>query len=89
MFEKEFESDYPNIDLQWGSGGLSGEILAIYIAEKDNPKADTVWGLAAANLALLSKAGYLKGYVPEGVDQSNPNSVCASMKPPFWAGQFA
>ena len=36
---------------------LTGVITARFLAEKDNPRADIVWGLAASSLALFEARG--------------------------------
>ena len=39
----------------------TGVITARFLAEKDNPSADVVWGLAATSLLLFEKQGLLEG----------------------------
>src|SRR6476661_1015755 len=64
----------------------TGVITARFLAEKDNPKADIVLGLAASSLLLFKKAGLLEAYQPKGAD---------ALKPAFrssdgsWTGQDA
>lgn len=89
MFEKEFEADYPDIDLQWGARDSTGIITAKLLAEKNNPQADIVWGLAATSLVLLANEGYFEGYSPKGVDQLDSKYIDPSMDPPQWVGQRA
>ena len=89
MFEKEFEADYPDIDLQWGARDSTGIITAKLLAEKNNPQADIVWGLAATSLVLLANEGYFEGYAPKGVDQLDSKYIDPSMDPPQWVGQRA
>ena len=79
MFEKEFEADYPDIDLQWGARDSTGIITAKLLAEKNNPQADIVWGLAATSLVLLANEGYFEGYSPKGVDQLDSKYIDPSM----------
>ena len=89
MFEKEFEADNPDIDLQWGARDSTGIITAKLLAEKDNPQADIVWGLAATSLVFLSNVGYFEGYAPKGVENLDPKFVDPTMDPPLWVGQRA
>lgn len=87
MFEREFESDYPDIDLQWGARDSTGIITAKLLAEKDNPQADMVWGLPATSLVMLANQGYFQGYAPAGVDQLDAKYVDPTTEPPLWVGQ--
>ena len=88
-FEKEFEADYPNIDLKWGARDSTGIITAKLLAEKDNPQADIVWGLAATSLVFLANEGYFEGYAPKGLENLEAKYVDPSMDPPLWVGQRA
>ena len=75
MFEKEFEADNPDIDLQWGARDSTGIITAKLLAEKNNPQADIVWGLAATSLVFLSNEGYFEGYAPKRIGESG-RQIC-------------
>jgi iron(III) transport system substrate-binding protein len=86
-FKKAFETEYPDFDIQWVRDS-TGIITAKLLAEKDNPKADIVWGLAATSLMLLAEEGYFQGYAPKGVDKLNPKYVDTA-NPPVWVGQRA
>ncbi|MCB1821417.1 MAG: putative 2-aminoethylphosphonate ABC transporter substrate-binding protein [Candidatus Competibacteraceae bacterium] len=86
-FKKAIEADYPDLDIQWVRDS-TGIITAKLLAEKDNPKADVVWGLAATSLKLLADEGYFQPYAPKGVDKLDPNYV-DSANPPVWVGQRA
>jgi iron(III) transport system substrate-binding protein len=58
------------------------------LAEKDNPRADIIWGLGASSVALFDSMGLLEGYTPKGVDQVKP--VFRSSKSPMtWTGMDA
>ena len=89
MFEKEFEADYPDIDLKWGARDSTGIITAKLFAEKENPQADIVWGLAATSLVFLANEGYFDGYSPKGVANLDSKYVDPTMDPPLWVGQRA
>ncbi|MCP5364546.1 MAG: putative 2-aminoethylphosphonate ABC transporter substrate-binding protein [Hyphomicrobiales bacterium] len=86
-FKKAFEAEYPEIDIQWVRDS-TGIITAKLLAEKDNPKADIVWGLAATSLMLLADEGYFQPYAPEGAEKLEPKFV-DSANPPVWVGQRA
>ena len=88
MFKKEFEKDYPDINVKWVRDS-TGIVTAKLLAEKANPRADIVWGLAATSLVLLANEGYFQGYAPKGMDKLNQAYIDPSNKPPLWVGQRA
>jgi hypothetical protein len=47
-------------------------IAARLMAEKDNTRADAVWGLAVTNVDLLKKNGLLQAYTPKGFAAISP-----------------
>ncbi len=88
-FEAEFEKDYPDIDLKWAARDSTGIITAKLLAEKDNPRADIVWGLAATSLVMLANDGYFQPYAPKGLDMLDRAYVDPANDPPLWVGQRA
>lgn len=84
-FKSAIEADYPDLDIKWVRDS-TGIITAKLLAEKANPQADVVWGLAVTSLELLAKEGYFQPYAPKGVDQLDPQYVDTT-KPPLWVGQ--
>jgi iron(III) transport system substrate-binding protein len=72
-YKLAFEAENPNIEISWVRDS-TGVITARFLAEKDNPKADVVWGLAATSLLLFKKQGLLEAYTPAGA---------AALKPAF------
>ncbi len=88
MFKREFEKDYPDINVKWVRDS-TGIVTAKLLAEKANPRADIVWGLAATSLVLLANEGYFQGYAPKGMDKLNQAYIDPSNKPPLWVGQRA
>ncbi len=87
-FKKAFESDYPDVNIKWVRDS-TGIITSKLLAEKENPKADIVWGVAATSLLLLSKHNYFQGYAPKGVEQLEKKYVDTKNNPPLWVGQRA
>lgn len=75
-YKAAFEADHPAIELKFVRES-TGIITARLLAEKANPQADMVWGLAATSLMLLDKDGLLQPYAPKGLEQ-----VRASMREP-------
>lgn len=63
----------------------TGIITAKLLAEKDNPVADAVWGLAATSLLALDKEGLLEPYAPEGLDRIQ-DKFRDSAETPKWVG---
>ena len=64
----------------------TGVVTAKLLAEKANPQADVIIGLAASSMEIFKAEGMLTGYAPAGVDKLNPRFVDTS-KPPQWVGQ--
>ncbi|WP_310390138.1 putative 2-aminoethylphosphonate ABC transporter substrate-binding protein [Roseateles sp.] len=83
-YKAAFEADNPSVELKFVRES-TGIITARLLAEKANPQADMVWGLAATSLMLLDKDGLLQPYAPKGLEQ-----VRASMRDPraqpTWVG---
>jgi iron(III) transport system substrate-binding protein len=88
MFKQAFEKDYPDIQINWVRDS-TGIITAKLLAEKANPKADIVWGVAATSLVLLANEGYFQPYAPKGLKALDQAYVDPSNTPPLWVGQRA
>lgn len=79
-----FNKDHPEIKINWVRDS-TGVVTAKLLAEKNNPKADAVWGLAATSLLVLKAEGMLEPYAPRDVDKLDPRFV-DSDAPPTWVG---
>lgn len=86
-YKATFEKANPDIKINWVRDS-TGVMTAKLLAEKDNPQADVVWGLAATSLLLLKGEGMLEAYAPVGVEKLDPRFVDAS-SPPSWTGMDA
>jgi iron(III) transport system substrate-binding protein len=64
----------------------TGVVTAKLLAEKANPQADAIIGLAASSMEIFKADGMLVPYAPKGVEKLNARFVDAS-KPPRWVGQ--
>jgi iron(III) transport system substrate-binding protein len=64
-YKEGFEKANPNIEINWVRDS-TGIVTAKLLAEKANPKADVVMGLAATSLAIFSTEGMLVPYAPAG-----------------------
>ena len=82
-----FEAKNPDIKINWVRDS-TGVVTAKLLAEKNNPQADAIWGLAGTSLLLLKSEGMLEPYAPAGVDQLDPKFVDKST-PPQWTGMDA
>ncbi len=87
-FKREIEKDYPDINIKWVRDS-TGIITAKLLAEKDNPKADVVWGVAATSLLLLARENYFQGYAPKGLEKLDPKYYDRKNNPPLWVGNRA
>ncbi|MYZ42270.1 putative 2-aminoethylphosphonate ABC transporter substrate-binding protein [Schauerella aestuarii] len=83
-YQAAFEKANPDIRIQWVRDS-TGIITAKLLAEKNNPKADAVWGLAGTALGLMDKEGMLQPYAPQGLDQIAANMRDAKPEP-TWVG---
>ncbi|WP_028449279.1 MULTISPECIES: putative 2-aminoethylphosphonate ABC transporter substrate-binding protein [Chitinibacter] len=83
-YQEKFEQEYPNIKLKWVRDS-TGIITAKLLAEKANPQADVVMGLAASSLLVLEREGMLQAYAPKGVEKLSKQYVDDST-PPTWVG---
>jgi iron(III) transport system substrate-binding protein len=66
-YQEGFNKVYPDIEIKWVRDS-TGVITAKLLAEKSNPQADTIMGVAASSLALLDKKGMLEPYAPLNLD---------------------
>ena len=71
-FKAAIEEANPPLNILWVRDS-TGIITAKLLAEKANPKADVVMGLAATSLMLLEKEGMLMPYAPAGLDKITPS----------------
>jgi iron(III) transport system substrate-binding protein len=83
-YKKAFEAVHPDIDIQWVRDS-TGIITARLLAEKANPQADVIWGLAASSLLVLDKDGLLEAYTPKGLDNIKVGFK-SGRTPPTWVG---
>ncbi|KGJ05652.1 iron(III) transport system substrate-binding protein [Paracoccus halophilus] len=83
-YKEAFEAENPDISIEWVRDS-TGIITAKLLAEKDNPVADAIWGLAASSLLLMKSEGMLEPYAPKGVEALDARFVDTS-QPPAWIG---
>jgi iron(III) transport system substrate-binding protein len=83
-YKAAFEKANPDVEIRWVRDS-TGIITAKLLAEKRNPRADAILGLAASSLMLMGKEGMLQAYTPKGLDQLKPTMRDPSAEP-TWFG---
>ena len=83
-YEQGFYKEVPDVEIRWVRDS-TGVITAKLLAEKANPQADAVMGVAASSLALLDKNGMLEPYAPINLD-SIMSKYRDQRNPPAWWG---
>lgn len=83
-YQAAFEKANPDIEIKWVRDS-TGIVTAKLLAEKNNPKADVIWGLAASSLAILDKEGMLESYAPKNLNNIEAKYRSAA-NPPSWVG---
>lgn len=79
-----FAKSNPDIEIKWVRDS-TGVITAKLLAEKANPQADAVMGVAASSLALLDLQGMLEPYAPLNLD-AIMSQYRDKKKVPAWFG---
>ena len=86
-YAARFNKDHPDIKIKWVRDS-TGIVTAKLLAEKANPKADMIWGLAATSLLLMKGEGMLHAYRPKGIENISPK-FRDKADPPSWTGMDA
>ena len=87
QYKQAAEAAVPDIEIAWVRDS-TGVITARLIAEKDNPRADVIWGLSASSIVSFEKQGMLIAYTPKGSDTLK--QVFRDAKNPMgWTGMDA
>jgi len=86
-YAETFNQDHPDITVNWVRDS-TGVVTAKLLAEKNNPQADLVWGLAATSLLVLKAEGMLEPYAPAGLDKLDKKFRDGD-NPPSWVGMDA
>ena len=82
-----FNEDHPDIEINWVRDS-TGIVTAKLLAEKNNPQADVIWGLAATSLLLMKSEGMIEPYAPNGLEKLDPKFRDKD-NPPYWTGMDA
>jgi len=83
-YKAAFEKDNPDVVINWVRDS-TGVVTAKLIAERENPRADVVWGLAVTSLLVLEDMDLLVGYAPKGLEKLSPK-FRDNDNPPRWLG---
>lgn len=84
LFKDAFEKENKDIEIKWVRDS-TGIITAKILAEKANPQADVIAGVAATSLALFAKEGMLMPYEPKGFSALDAQ-YSDQARPPSWVG---
>lgn len=86
-YQWELRKAHPELKVKWVRDS-TGVITAKLLAERKNPQADVVMGLALTSLLVMEKNDMLAAYRPQGIEQLKPEFYSA--KPiPTWTGMTA
>src|SRR5215510_5921328 len=80
-YAARFNEDNPDIEIKWVRDS-TGIVTAKLLAEKANPQADVIWGLAATSLLVLKPEVMLLPYAPKGLDKLDPQFRDKDNPPP-------
>jgi iron(III) transport system substrate-binding protein len=83
-FKAAIEKAIPGVEVAWVRDS-TGVITARFLAEKDNPRADVIVGLAATSIIVFEKEGLLEPYKPTGADALKP-VFRDGIEPYTWTG---
>ena len=83
-YQEAFNKTNPDIEITWVRDS-TGIVTTKLLAEKNNPKADVIWGLAATSMAIFDNEGMLVPYAPAGLDRIS-SQYRDTKNPPTWVG---
>lgn len=86
-YKAAFEGANPGNIIDWVRDS-TGVITARILAEKENPRADVIWGLAVTSMLIFDEQNMLLGYTPKGADQLKP-TFRDTKNPMTWTGMDA
>lgn len=85
IYMKDWEAKHPDIKAKIVRDS-TGIVTAKLLAEKDNPRADLIWGLSATSLLVCDQVGMLTGYNPKGIENLKPAFFDQKNKEAHWTG---
>src|SRR6202171_5781840 len=84
-YSESFAKQNPTIELKFVRDS-TGVITAKLLAEKANPQADAILGVAASSMEIFKHEGMLAPYSPSGF-QTLTRTFSDTSTPPSWVGQ--
>src|SRR5207253_6176691 len=84
-YTESFQKTNPDIELKFVRDS-TGVITAKLLAEKANPQADAILGVAASSMEIFRAEGMLAPYSPVGFGKLN-RTLSEAGNPPAWVGQ--
>lgn len=81
-----FSKSHPDIKVDWVRDS-TGIIHARLMAEKDNPRADVVYAMAATSMLTMDNMGMFEPYTPKGVEALDPR-YRDKQNPNHWVGIY-
>jgi iron(III) transport system substrate-binding protein len=86
-YKSAAEAALKDVTIAWVRDS-TGVITARLIAEKNNPRADAIWGLSVFSLMQMDALDMLEPYTPKGAEALRP-SFRSSKNPMTWTGMDA
>jgi len=83
-YTEGFNKAHADIEITWVRDS-TGVITAKILAEKANPRADVIMGVAATSMAIFANEGMLHAFAPNGLNRIAPQ-FRDSNNPPYWVG---
>ena len=83
-YQEGFNKVHPDIEITWVRDS-TGVITAKLLAEKANPRADVVMGVAATSMGVFDAEGMLQAYAPQGLTRI-ASQYRDPKNPPAWVG---
>lgn len=86
-YKEAFERAHPDVEIAWVRDS-TGTITARFLAERENPRADAIWGLALTSILMFEQQNLLAEYSPQGFAALKPSFRDAAA-PITWHGMDA
>lgn len=86
-YKAAFEADNPGVIIDWVRDS-TGIITARILAERQNPRADIIWGLGVTSMLIFDDQNMLQPYTPRGATELKP-AFRDSKNPMTWTGMDA
>ena len=83
-YQEAFNQHNPDIEIKW-TRDSTGIVTAKLLAEKANPVADVIMGVAASSMVVFEHEGLLQPYAPANLKEINPRFRAAGATP-TWVG---